>query len=341
MTPQELSLQRSEARFDITPLLAGDALAREAGGRLLALDQHGFLLRKVETYNSRYRQPGDAYEWAMPTGGHGLRFANPRVLLTMRPLPGGRTVAVALPPLPSRDATQRGRRLAADGGAADAGGARAAGGAGAGRRPARAGPADVRIAELHRVGGDRVSRWAAVEGEAGYKAYRQRLADILALPPRYWLGWEIGDDLLVWHLFRDLLPAPVQDHMRNYWRAWLQPELPTSAFVHPQSRDAIDYWKRNHDWRGRASFFRRRLQLRGQHTELQPHGRDGRPAGRRHDGRPPPDRRRPARAGASGAALLGLAGQQGGRRCSTPTTCRSRSATRRCSPTSRPRRSTG
>jgi len=44
--------------------------------------------------------------------------------------------------------------------------------------------------------------------------------------------------------------------MKNYWRAWLQPGLPTSAFVHPQSRDAIDYWKRNHDWRGRASFFR-------------------------------------------------------------------------------------
>ena len=38
--------------------------------------------------------------------------------------------------------------------------------------------------------------------------------------------------------------------------AWLQPDLPTDAFVHPQSPDAIDYWKRNHDWRGRASFFR-------------------------------------------------------------------------------------
>jgi len=30
----------------------------------------------------------------------------------------------------------------------------------------------------------------------------------------------------------------------------------TSAFVPPHSRDAIDYYKRNHDWRGRASFFR-------------------------------------------------------------------------------------
>ena len=76
------------------------------------------------------------------------------------------------------------------------------------------------------------------------------------MPPRYWLGWGIADELLTWYVFRDLLPAPVQDHVKNYWRAWLQPDLETSAFVHPQSRDAIDYWRRNHDWRGRASFFR-------------------------------------------------------------------------------------
>ncbi|WP_421996235.1 hypothetical protein [Reyranella sp.] len=257
LTPQELSLTRSEARFDITPLLAGDVLAREAGGRLLALDQCGFLLRKVETYDSRYRQPGDAYEWAMPTGGHGLHFARPRLLLSMRPLAGGRSVAVALPPRPSR------RQLTeADGSRPTAvlpspaevveRAVRALAGGLQGRTDWQ----HARIAELHRVGGGRISSWAAVEGEAGYKAYRERLAQLLALPPRYWQGWDIADDLLVWHLFRDLLPAPVQDHMRNYWRAWLQPDLPTSAFVHPQSRDAIDYWRRNRDWRGRASFFR-------------------------------------------------------------------------------------
>ena len=39
------------------------------------LEQCSFLLRKVETYDLRYRE-GDAYEWAMPTGGHGLSFAS-------------------------------------------------------------------------------------------------------------------------------------------------------------------------------------------------------------------------------------------------------------------------
>src|SRR5262245_19013416 len=70
--PQALSVAAREARLDVTKLLATDVIAREAGARLLMLEQCGFLLHKVETYDSRYRQ-GDAYEWAMPTGGPGLR----------------------------------------------------------------------------------------------------------------------------------------------------------------------------------------------------------------------------------------------------------------------------
>ena len=76
------------------------------------------------------------------------------------------------------------------------------------------------------------------------------------MPPRYWLGWDIQEDLLIWYVFRDLLPAPVQDHLKNYWRAWLQPDLPTTRSFIRRAADAIDYWQRNHDWRGRASFFR-------------------------------------------------------------------------------------
>src|SRR4029453_1136669 len=101
MEPQELSVSAREARFDITRLLATDVLAKEAGARLLLLEQCGFLLRKVETYDSRYRQ-SDAYEWAMPTGGHGLRFTNPRLVLTCRPITG--TVAVTISPRVDRKA---------------------------------------------------------------------------------------------------------------------------------------------------------------------------------------------------------------------------------------------
>lgn len=254
----ELSLQEREARFDITPLLATDALTTDAGARLLMLEQCGFLLRKLETYDTRYRVAGDAYEWAMPIGGHGLQFGAARLLFMLRPTSNGMPVAVNLPTAFERDVT----RHTADGTKPTAVLAPPAEIAQRARGVIERGLQDrpdwetARIRELLRLGGDRVSPWSQVVGEAGQRNYEARLREIMAMPPRYWQGWDIEDDLLVWHLFRELLPAPVQDHMKAYWQAWLQPDLPTSAFVPPHSLDAIDYWRRNRDWRGRASFFR-------------------------------------------------------------------------------------
>ena len=254
LEPKEMSLQNREARFDITPLFATNVLAPSAGGRLLMPERCGFLLRKLETYDTRYRERGNAYEWQMPIGGHGLTFASAHLLLTLRPIAG--TVAVTLPAdrgaaprvadgskptavlAPMAEIAQRARQVA--------------------ERSLAGRPAWQvdRIRELWKVGGDNVSPWADVAGPKGEENYRKRLAETMAIPPRYWLGWEIADHLLIWHLFADLLPDPVRDHMKNYWTAWLQPDLPTSAFVPPHSADAIDYWRRNRDWRGRASFFR-------------------------------------------------------------------------------------
>ncbi len=257
LNPQELSRGATEARFDITRLLATPMIERDAGARLRWLEHCGFLLRKVETYDSRYRGRGDAYEWAMPTGGHGLRFANPRLLITARRLSGG-TVSIILPIALDREWALSGKdaspptALLPSPDAATMKARQALQVAG----PARQDWELARIEELRRLGGDNVSVWANIDSAGGYQEYRARLDALLAVPPRYWMGWEIGDHLLLWNVFQELLPAPVQDHVKNYWRAWLQPELPTSAFVHPQSNDAIDYWKRNRDWRGRASFFR-------------------------------------------------------------------------------------
>lgn len=252
---QELSQYVPEARFDFTRLLASAALEREAGARLRWLEQSGFLLRKVETYDTRYRG-GDAYEWAMPTGGHGLRFSAPRLIVTTRRTDAA--VAVVLPLSLQREweigRPDGSRPTAAVEPAAEiatrAKRAMALRGTGRGDRERQ------RVAELMRIGGDRVSGWGRIENEKDYPAYLDKLKQLLALPPRYWQGWDVQDDLLLWYVFRDLLPAPAQDHLKNYWRAWLQPDLPTDAFVHPQSPNAIDYWKRNKDWRGRASFFR-------------------------------------------------------------------------------------
>src|SRR4029078_7192085 len=91
----ELSKYSPEARLDFTRLLSTAVLEREAGARLRWLEQSGFLLRQVETYDTRYRVQGDAYEWAMPIGGHGLPFAAPRVIVTM-----GRTGGLVAGTLP-------------------------------------------------------------------------------------------------------------------------------------------------------------------------------------------------------------------------------------------------
>ena len=253
--PQELSHYTDTARIDITRLLATAAIEREAGARLRWLEQAGFLLRKLETYDTRYRAAGDAYEWAMPTGGHGLRFTAPRLVLAMRRT--GSAVSISLPlalradwemsqpdgsrptatmPTPA-EVAERARRAMQS----------------RGQRPAWEAQ---RLAELMAAAGDRVSAWGRIKSEADYKAYLGHIKELLSMPPRYWQGWSIQDDLLHWYVFRELMPAPAQDHVRAYWTAWLQPDVPTSAFVHPQSPDAIDYWRRNHDWRGRASFFR-------------------------------------------------------------------------------------
>jgi hypothetical protein len=100
---QELSIGKPEARIDISRLFLTDMLAQEPAMRLRSLEQRGFLLHKIETYDSRYRVSGDVYEWAMPTGGHGLRFAAPRLAIVCKPLAKGNTVAVALPRSLPRD----------------------------------------------------------------------------------------------------------------------------------------------------------------------------------------------------------------------------------------------
>ncbi len=256
LEPAELSYEQTEARIDITKLLSTPVVEREAGERLRALEQHGFLLRKLETYDARYRNMGDAYEWAMPIGGHGIKFEAPRLVLTTRPTGGSvsivmplqlqgdwqrRTKDNSLPtlvmPTPAEVEARAKRSLAIKG-------------------APRSAWEQAHIADLLKVGGDQVSDWANVSGEKGYKDYRERLKLLLMRPPRYWEGWGVEDLLLVYLAFYDVLTEQAREHLRNYWTAWLQPTLATNSFVHPQSKEAIEYWNRTHDWRGNASFFR-------------------------------------------------------------------------------------
>src|SRR5476649_1881425 len=256
LEPKELSKDQTEARIDIIKLLSTPVVEREAGDRLRGLENRGFLLRKLETYDTRYRAQGDAYEWAMPIGGHGLKFEAPKLVLTTRRTGGSVSIVMpmrlqedwklrakddtrptaVLPTLQQvMEATKRSIRLF-----------------GEGRSTLEA----SRVAELLRAGGDHTAKWTTYKDDKGYKDYVANVMSNMTFVPRYWIGWEVQDLLLLPLILSDILPAPLMEHLKNYWRAWLQPELPTNAFTHPQSAEAIEYWKRTHDWRGHASFFR-------------------------------------------------------------------------------------
>ena len=36
---------------------------------------------------------------------------------------------------------------------------------------------------------------------------------------------------------------PVRDHIKEYWDAWLMPDMPTEMFSHAQSEENKKYWE--------------------------------------------------------------------------------------------------
>ena len=259
--PIELSSANPVARLDVTGVFVSAAFGSDPVSRARVLAENGLLLRKLETYDSRYRDWSDPYEWAVPTGGHGLRFRNPRLVLTLAkdPAERGTTIAPA-----SIDVVALARQLQST----------HTGGAPTAALPtasdfARLAQAHVtrdlsplpelrrqRIEELSRLGGGNAALWMRAVETGDYALYRKLIAEILATPPRYWRGWWFHDDFLVWSMYRDLLPEFVQDHIKSFWESWLMPDIPTSALFHPQAKENLAYWESSHDWRGRTSFFR-------------------------------------------------------------------------------------
>ena len=259
LPPAELSTYQPEARLDFTPLLSDAAFGKTLGQRLRSVEENGFLLRKVETYDMRYRDWWDAYEWAVPTGGHGLTFKNPRLVVTFQP---AKVTPVSLPA--PTDLTALANRLQTT----DTGGKPTAilptpdQLTDFAKRLAFHQPAWMpawqweRVKQLHDLGGGAISQWETGLMSGDATQYRRVIADILATPPRYWKGWDIQSDLLLLYLYREALPDFVQDTIRQYWVAWLMPDLPTDVFYHPQSQENETYFKQTEDWRGRTSFFR-------------------------------------------------------------------------------------
>ena len=164
----------------------------------------------------------------------------------------------------------------------------------------------ARVMELYKVGGDGVTDWTKAV-EAGNRPQYERLnREILATPPRYWKGWSIQDDLLLWYLYRDLLPAPVQDHIKAYWEAWLMPNIPTRELFHPQSGKPQTLAEDQGLARAHV-LLSGRIQFCRRHPEFQSYGGDGGSSGRQHHWLGIRDGRRASRPGALPDATVGHA----------------------------------
>jgi hypothetical protein len=262
LPPVELSTRSQVAHVDITTLLGTENFPETLGMRLRLIEECGFVLTKLEEYDSRYRTKGNAYEWAVPTGGHGLTFSKPR--LVVRFGPGGGLTGSLLPLPPPASITASARSI--------------------NQRPALKPDweDDVKLnalldkawrlverrpdwmseeqfahtRQLIGVGGDTIS--GALNGlSAGNpKPFQTYMRTLWQTPPRYWKGWGIEDDLILSLQLHELVPNVMKKHLARYWTSWLMPDVPTRDLVHPISDEAYKFAITGGGWRGRSSFFR-------------------------------------------------------------------------------------
>ncbi len=258
--PTEVSLKQPEGRVDVTAALTDAEFGKTLAARLRTIEDCGFLLRKWEVYDFRFRKPGDgAYEWQVGTGGFGLYVKPPRLVVTLAPGKGPKVgtlpPAAAIPALVT-ELKAKGKAGQPTAVLPTPDELKALLAKHAPTKPA--GMADwqwTRLQELNAMGGGNTI-------PATPEAYARWIDGMLATPPRYWNGFNGPEQLLPFFCFRDAIPAYVQDHyFRDNWTAWLEPDRPTSFFDHPQAMEmwyggTNKYWLETGDWRGNASPYR-------------------------------------------------------------------------------------
>lgn len=245
-------------RIDVTATLLdpmyGDTLAH----RLRRLADCGFIVRKWEEYDWRFRVAGQgAYEWAVATGGRGIVIQPPELIVTLVPAETPAEVGPLPPsapgtparPLGSREISGHPTAVMPEGEELDALTQRLTA-----QRPEWMPEWQwQRVSELFAHGGVRLP-----DSPPAYAAW---IDHMLADPPRYWNGFDAPDRLLIWYLYEQDLPEPVRQHLLNYWTAWLMPDRRTDELDHPQAVELRyggrnRYYEETGDWRGNASFYR-------------------------------------------------------------------------------------
>ena len=252
--PTEVSHQHTTGRMDVTALLRDKSFGDTLAQRLHVLSHQGLLVRKWETYDASYWSGG--YEWATATGPRGILIDTPRLIVTLTPTdeaprPG------ALPDAP--DVPTLAQKLRNN----DAGG-----------EPTAVMPTADQIEQYANTRGFRRPDWMpdwqwrhvkqlhALGGAWQYpdtpEAYAEWIDKMLGIAPRRWSGFRAVEQAQDYFLYSDTWPAPVRDHWKRYWRAWLMPDRTADELVQGYigQEQAQAYYDKTGDWRGNFSVYR-------------------------------------------------------------------------------------
>jgi hypothetical protein len=251
--PAPLNAERPEGRLDVSAALTDAAYGKDLAARLRRLSDCGFLVRKWEVYDASFWQGG--YEWGTSTGPRALLLGAPQLIVH---LGAGKAERVRLP-------------AAAD--------VRALAGqltGGKGGKPTAVLPGEAQFGAWaakfgrHRPDGMDAATWTrlqqlwAQDGKPPsfpetYEAYGKWIDDLLSRQPRRWSGFDAAElGGVIGTRYREALPAPLVEHLRLYWWAWLMPDRETDQLVqgYVGGKEAAEYYGRTRDWRGNFSVYR-------------------------------------------------------------------------------------
>jgi hypothetical protein len=248
--PAEVSTVNPVGRLDVTAALTDSAYGSTLAARLRAFADQGFIVQKLEVYDSRYWNGG--YEWATATGGRAIRVDTPRLEVTFSD--------DASTPVSSLPAAADIAARAASVSSAGTGGPRTA-----------VMPTQEQFAQYAATHGLKKPAWMldwqwtrvqdllALDSEAWrypstYAAYERWIDEMLGTAPRSWTGFDSFNNAQRYMLYSDTWPEPVRENWKTYWRAWLLPDMPYESLV--QGYIGAGDSRRVYDWRGNFSVYR-------------------------------------------------------------------------------------
>jgi len=248
--PTEISTKSPQNGMDVTALFTGASYGKTLAERLRTFTDCGIIVRKWETYDALYNNGG--YEFGGAPGHRGIRIKAPKLIVTLSP--GNVDLGGELPP------------------PADVANLPASG------QPTAVLPSAAHIKEMietyafKRAAGMPQWQWQRIEelfaisknGGGGFpateEAYLKWIDEWLAVPYRQFRGHHTTMSTHDCLLYAQTWPAPVREHMKKYWDAWLLPGRPYTELQHNQwmiwTKEGNSYYNTTGDWRGNHSFYR-------------------------------------------------------------------------------------